>query len=604
MALSSRFTCVIKLAASLIPVILMLTGGHALANNKELNSLFDEYWDSQMQAYPTWATYIGDHRFDEFLTDHSATAYAARLEEDRTFLRRAESITLTDMSAADSLNHELFIRMLKDGIEGASFRNELMPISQQGNPAVNFAELPTFHPFSTVEDLENYIARLHAFAPMVDQVLANLKTGVSEGLVPPKVTMKKVLPQLEALMEGHPRDHVLSGPAHQISDSISEAERDRLKAEIIKAVRNQVVPAYRKLHKYIRNRYLRECRDEHGIWALPDGAERYAYAVRHYTTTDMTPEEIHALGIKTLHQINSDMRAVTRKMSFFGDLKDFIHALRSNPRYYYQTADSLMDGFRAHLKRMDDKLPELFGRLPRQGYDLKEIESFRAEAAPAAYYYGAPDDGSRPGYFYVNTFRPETRPKFTMEALAYHEAVPGHHLQLTIQQELKDLPTFRRHGGYTAFVEGWGLYSERLPKEVGMYKDHISEFGRLTFEAWRAARLVVDTGIHHMKWSREKAIALLEETTALSKNDVVSEVERYIAWPGQALAYKIGQMRILEIRAEAEQRLGDDFDIREFHDALLEEGALPLDLLSKKMTRWTASEIRSNWKAKRAEEKR
>lgn len=604
MALSSRFTAFRKLATGLAPVILMLICGDVHAGNKVLDNLFEEYWDVQMQSYPTWATYLGDHRFDARLTDHSATAYAARLEGDRTFLMRAESIVLTDMSAADSLNHKLFIRMLKDSIEGASFRDHLMPISQQGNPAVNFAELPTFHPTNTVVDLENYIARLNAFAPMVDQVMANLKTGVEEGLVPPRVTMRRVLPQLEALMAGHPRDHVLSGPAREMNDSIPEADRDRLRADIIRAVRNRVVPAYRKLHKYLRDRYLRVCRSRHGIWALPDGAERYAYAVRHYTTTDMTPEEIHALGVKQLHRINSAMRALTRKMSFFGKLPDFIHALRVNPRYYYQTADSLMDGFRTYLEMMDFRLPKLFGRLPAQGYELKEIESFRAESAPAAYYYGAPDDGSRPAYFYVNTFRPETRPKYTMEALAYHEAVPGHHLQLTIQQELKGLPDFRRHGGYTAFVEGWALYAERLPKEVGLYWMDVSEFGRLTFEAWRAARLVVDTGIHHMKWSREKAIALLEETTALSKNDIVSEVERYIAWPGQALAYKIGQLRILEIRAMAEKKLGDDFDIREFHDVLLEEGALPLDLLEKKMSRWAASEHLSNWKAKRAKEKR
>jgi prolyl oligopeptidase len=313
----------------------------------------------------------------------------------------------------------------------------------------------------------------------------------------------------------------------------------------------------------------------------------------------MTPDEIHELGKRELGKVRSDMRRLIREMRYSGSLESFMDALRVNPRFYYDSPDSLLAGFRAILSDMDAKLPQLFGRLPKQWYDLREIEAYRAPSAPAAYYYGAPDDGSRPAYFYVNTYRPETRPRYTMEALAYHEAVPGHHLQLTLQQEMENLPEFRRHGGFTAFVEGWALYSERLPKEVGFYRDYYSEFGRLTFEAWRAARLLVDTGIHHFKWTREEAIEFLTQNTSLSETDIISEVERYISWPGQALAYKIGQIKILEIRAHAEDRLGEDFDIRRFHDALLEEGALSLDLLEAKMARWTSAQVSANWRAKR-----
>jgi uncharacterized protein (DUF885 family) len=474
-----------------------------------------------------------------------------------------------------------------------------MPMTQQGSPPTSFAELPTYHPFNTVTDVENYIARLRAFPHLVDQVMANMQTGMDEGLVPARITIEKVLPQLEGLMTRDPAAHILAGPAKRLPQDLPAAERERLAGEIVRAVRDDVIPAYRKLHRFMRDRYLRACRRDPGIWALPDGEERYAYAVRSYTTTAMTPDEIHELGKRELGKVRSDMRRLIREMRYSGSLESFMDALRVNPRFYYDSPDSLLAGFRAILRDMDAKLPQLFGRLPKQWYDLREIEAYRAPSAPAAYYYGAPDDGSRPAYFYVNTYRPETRPRYTMEALAYHEAVPGHHLQLTLQQEMENLPEFRRHGGFTAFVEGWALYSERLPKEVGFYRDYYSEFGRLTFEAWRAARLLVDTGIHHFKWTREEAIEFLKQNTSLSETDIISEVERYISWPGQALAYKIGQIKILEIRAHAEDRLGEDFDIRRFHDALLEEGALSLDLLAAKMTRWTSAQVSANWRAKR-----
>jgi uncharacterized protein (DUF885 family) len=586
--------CLTFAHASIAFLLATAMSAPALGSEGPLHALFRDYWEAQMRNFPTWATYLGDHRYDDRLTDHSAGAYESRRKELQGFRARLEAIPLAGLSSADSLNHVLFARVLEDALDGAQFRSFLMPITQQGGPPSQFAELPTYHPQRTVEDIENYISRLHTFPILVDQVMANMHTGMEQGLMPARITMAKVLPQLDALIVRDPATSILATPVDSLPETIPAPEGTRLAKAIHLAIRDQVVPAYRKLRDYIRDRYLRACRPEPGIGSLPDGQARYAYAIRHYTTTNMTPAEIHELGRRELGHTRVGIRSVINRLGQRGTIRRFMDALRANPRFYHHSADSLMADFRIICKTIDARLPRLFGRLPQSWYDLREIEAFRAPSAPAAYYYGAPDDASRPAYFYVNTYRPETRPKYTMEVLAYHEAVPGHHLQLTLQQELKGLPDFRRHGGFTAFVEGWALYAERLPKEVGLYADPYSEFGRLTFESWRAVRLIVDTGIHHFKWTREEAIEFLREHTALAENDIVSEVERYIAWPGQALAYKIGQMKIANLRLQAEQRLGDRFDIRRFHDALLEEGALPLDLLEIKMERWLNVEDAAN----------
>jgi prolyl oligopeptidase len=558
------------------------------ASDPRLGAIFRDWWEAQQRNFPTWATYLGDHRYDSLLTDYSPGAQENRRLQVREFLARIDSVPESGLSPADSLNYTLFRRMLADAVEGERFHDEWMPITQQGGPPSDFAELPTYHPMGTAHDVATYLARLDAFPALVDQMIVNMRAGMKARLVPARITMEMVLPQIEALMVRDARTSILVPASESLPKELSDEERGRLHNEIVRAVRDRVIPSYRKLHRFIRDHYVRACRPEEGIWALPDGADRYAYLVRHYTTTDMTPQAIYELGLQEVGTVRSQMRGVLNTLAYRGTLVDFMDALRINPRFYYTSPEELMQGFRAILSRMDKRLGDLFGRLPAQWYDLKELEAFRAPSAPAAYYYGAPDDGSRPAYFYVNTYRMDTRPKYTMEALAYHEAVPGHHLQLTLQQEMKNLPDFRRHGGYTAFVEGWALYSERLPKELGMYDDPYSEFGRLTFEAWRAVRLVVDTGIHHFKWTREQAIAYMKENTALSEVDIVSEVERYIAWPGQALAYKIGQLEILKLRAEAERTLKDNFDIRAFHDELLEEGALPLDILGARMEAWMA----------------
>jgi uncharacterized protein (DUF885 family) len=555
----------------------------------QLNRLYDDYWEFILREYPLSATYLGDHRYDDALEDASEGAFLRRVAQSKNYLDQLRNIEKPS-SKPDLLNYELFERELEDNLEAAKFRPYLTPMTQQSGVQIDIPELVTYHPFRSLLDYENFSSRLRAFPRLVDQIIQSMRNGMRARIVLARVTAEKIIPQLEANIVQNPKKLDLYKCVEHTPSRIAPKDALRIRKNVEEAIRHSVVPAFEKLLAFFREEYLPTCRSDVGIWDLPDGTERYAYTVRHYTTTNQSPNEIHDLGLRELSRIHMEMRAIVDLIGFKGSLQDFISSLRKDKSLYNTTSAELIAGFKKILEQMDAKLPLLFGRLPKAKYGFREIEAFRAEAAPDAYYYRPPEDGSRPAYFYVNTFRPEQRPKYTMEVLAYHEAVPGHHLQLAIQQELTDLPKFRRHGGYTAFIEGWGLYSEELPKLVGFYKDALSDFGRLGFDAWRAARLVVDTGIHHKRWTRERAIKFFLENTALSELNIVSEVDRYIAWPGQALAYKIGQLRISELRANAEKALGPRFDIRRFHDELLGDGALALDVLSNKMEHWIANE--------------
>ena len=557
----------------------------------QLNQLYDDYWEFILKEYPLSATYLGDHRYDASLEDASENAFHRRVAQSKKYLDRLRSIKKPS-SKPELLNYELFERELRDNLEAAKFRPYLTPMTQQSGLQIDIPELVTYHPFRSLSDFDNFSSRLRAFPRLVDQVIQSMRTGVRVRIVLAKVTAEKIIPQLEANVVQDPKKLELYKSVENIPQVIDSTEAVRITNDVDEAIRESVVPAFEKLLAFFKEEYLPACRHEAGVWSLPDGNERYAYTVRHYTTTNLSPNEIHDLGLRELSRIHGEMRAIVDRIGFKGSLQDFISSLRKDRSLYNTSAAELLTGFKKILEQMDEKLPLLFGRLPKAKYGFREIEAFRAEAAPDAYYYRPPEDGSRPAYFYVNTFRPEQRPKYTMEVLAYHEAVPGHHLQLAIQQELTNLPKFRRHGGYTAFIEGWGLYSEELPKLVGFYKDALSDFGRLSFDAWRAARLVVDTGIHHKRWTRERAIQFFLENTALSELNIASEVDRYIAWPGQALAYKIGQLKISELRDRAEKVLGPRFDIRRFHDELLGDGALALDVLEGKMQNWIGREYR------------
>ena len=554
------------------------------------DQLFSDYWNFQMERSPMWATYLGDHRFDSQLGDISQAGLALQQESLEGFLNRAKELSNRGLvGTGDSLNAELFMRDIERELDDWQWHDEMMPITQQSGPQIDLPELVTYHPFNTIDDVQNYIYRLNRFDEYFRQLIINMNMGIEQGLVSARITIEKALPQIEAHIVDDPLKSVFAEAIEKMDSTIPKAERDRLRQEIINSILQDVVVNFDLLKTYVQNYYLPACRDTVGYLALPRGKERYANRVRRYTTTDLTPEQVIAVGQDELKWIRAAMEHIRDSVEFKGTLNEFIEHLKTDQQFHYSTSDSLVEGFKVILAEMDKKLPLLFGKLPKTPYSYREIEPYRAESAPDAYYYSAPDDGSRPGYFYINSYKPEQRPKYTMQALAFHEAVPGHHLQLAIQQELTGLPDFRRQGGYTAFVEGWGLYSERLPKEVGFYNDPYSEFGRLTFEAWRACRLVVDPGIHYMGWTRDQAIQFMRENTGLSDLNIESEIDRYIAMPGQATAYKIGQLQILKLRAEAQQALGQKFDLRAFHDELLSDGALPLDLLEKKMTRWVAS---------------
>jgi prolyl oligopeptidase len=548
-----------------------------------LDKLFKDYWEYTLRRSPTFATYLGDHRYGDLLedlSDQAQKAHIARLREFRDHCRSVETKALPDSIQLQAL---LFDRVLTDAIDGARFRWHLMPINQQGGPPIDFPQIIESQPFDSVERCEAYVRRLRAFPTQADQLIDVMRLGMKEKIVPFRGSIELCVPQTRALIFEDPAQHPMAKIESKLGASIPAAEKTRILGEVRTALAEAVIPAYRKLADFLEKEYLPACRAKPSVASLPDGAERYAYGIRTQTTTNLDAAKIHQIGLDEMKRIHGEMEGIRQATGFAGDLRAYFEHLRTDPRYVPESKAWLLAEYRKLLEKTDEKLPLLFGKLPKARWDLKEIEEYRAEAAPAAYYYSPPDDGSRPGYFYVNTYQLETRPVYTMPALAFHEAVPGHHLQIALQQEREGIPDFLRHEGFTAYVEGWALYSESLPREVGVATDPLSEFGRLTFEAWRAARLVVDTGIHSMDWTREQAIEYMTVNTALRPHDIESEVDRYIAWPAQALAYKLGELKIRELRRFAEESRGDAFDIREFHDFILGSGALPLDMLDSRV---------------------
>ncbi|TNF55807.1 DUF885 domain-containing protein [bacterium] len=403
-------------------------------------------------------------------------------------------------------------------------------------------------------------------------------------------SMEHVIEQVETFTKFTPENNPLFSPLLKKSGKFSEEEREDMKNAVRETISSKVTPAYEKLYHYLSKKYLRHCREREGIWSLPEGVDLYRFYVKYHTTTDLSPEEIHEIGVSEVERISSEIKKIIKKTGYSGSIREFALTLKEKKDLYPKHAQEILDDYRDILSRMDRRLPDFFGKLPRATYDIKEIEEYREQAAPAAYYYPPPQDFSRPGYFYVNTYKPEQRPRFVMEALSYHEAVPGHHLQIATMQERKDIPDFRRYEGSTAFIEGWALYAEKLSKEMGFYQEDYSEYGRLTFEIWRAARLVVDTGLHFYQWSRDRSIRYCREHTGLEDHEIEVEVDRYIAMPGQALAYKIGELKILELRKKARELLGSGFNIKDFHDRLLQNGALPLHILENAMNEWMERE--------------
>lgn len=564
------------------------------STSKELHDLFEEDWEWTLNDSPEWGTYVGDDRFNDRLSDLSFEAIERRKAHSREMLKRIQGIDrakLDGLDGQDVTSYDLFLLNARLAVEGERFSTELMPVSQMEGPQLAFPMLVDAMPFRNTRDYENYLSRLAAFPRFLDQVTALMKRGMETGWMPPAVPLRSIPEQISGQTVDVSKSP-LDGAFDKFPADMPENDRDRLKARGEQIIRDQVLPGLRKFDSFITGVYMPAARKDIAASSLPGGLDYYRHAIRCQTTTGLSPQEIHEIGLGEVARIRGEMDAVIKEAGFQGSFQDFLKSLRSDPKFYYTNAADLVAGYRDIAKRIDGELPRFFAELPRNSYGIREIPEYEAPAQTTAYYIPGATDGSRAGVFAVNTYKLETRPKYEMEALTLHESVPGHHLQISRAQELNDLPDFRRNGGYTAYVEGWALYAESLGSEMGFYADPYSKFGQLTYEMWRACRLVVDTGMHAMGWSREKAIDFMLQNSAKTENDVIVEIDRYIVWPGQALSYKLGELKIKELRARAKQQLGDKFDLRRFHNALIDNGPLPLSVLDSQIDTWIGGFIK------------
>jgi len=556
----------------------------------DFRALLDEAWEWQLVQRPVFASSLGDRRFNDKWANLSIEAIEARHQQQQDFLDRLRAIDSSGLSANDQLNYDLFRRELHNGIDAHQYKNYLMPINQRGGVQSLESAAERLR-MQTVEDYEDWLARMAAVPEVIEQTMALQEQGRKSGYMPPKILMRRIPDQLAQQTVENPEDSPFFMAFESMPDAMAEEDKSRLQKSAREIIDESIVPAYRDFSRYFTDTYLPASRDSIGASELPNGKAFYEYRTQLYTTTQMTPDEIHRLGLNEVKRIRDEMQLLIDELEFDGDFADFLHFLRNDPQFYYEDPDDLYEAYLATCKRIDPELVKLFGKLPRMPYGLRPIPDNIAPDTTTAYYNGPAADGSRAGYYYVNLYKPEVRPKYEIEVLSVHEAMPGHHLQIALAQELEDVPDFRRYSGFTAFIEGWGLYSESLGYELGLYKDPYSRFGALTYEMWRAVRLVVDTGMHYKGWTRQQAIDFFKDNAAKTELDIINEIDRYIGWPGQALAYKIGQLKILGLRKQAEQALGDDFDIRAFHDELLGAGAIPLEVLETRMNRWLTQQM-------------
>ena len=555
-----------------------------------LASRYEEYGEASLARNPVLATFIGDTRYNAELPDWGSKAYR---DETRAFmtewLERVEALGASGLDGQDLLNYEIFVRGLQSGLEAQEFPGWMLPVNQMGGIHTFPAQLGSgsgAQPFQTVQDYDNWLARAGRLPVLFETSIANMREGMAAGIVQPRPLMEKVVPQLETLIAETPEESVFWGPIARLPEDFPAAEKARLSAAYRALIADELMPAYRALRTFIADEYLPETRESVGLDKLPGGAEWYAFAVRESTTTDLTPDEIHRIGLGEVARIHEEIHGVMAEVGFEGSMAEFFEFLKTDPRFEFESEDALLDFYRAIDARVNARIHEKYSLLPKAPYEIRPVEPFRAQSMAGGQYFPPSDDGSRPGIFYVNTYDLPTRKTWDAESLFLHEAVPGHHFQIALQIELTDMPAFRRWGGENAFAEGWGLYAESQGKALGLYTDPYQYFGRLQWELWRAIRLVVDTGLHSKDWSREQVIAYMLENSATSEVNAIAEAERYIAWPAQALAYKIGELKILELRAKAERELGDAFDVREFHAEVLRDGAVPLDVLEAKIDRW------------------
>jgi uncharacterized protein (DUF885 family) len=575
-----------------------LTGQTDLeARRKQLNSLLQQEWEYTLQNHPELATHTGDNRYNDRLSDHSAEFYQRELVHNQEALKRFEAIDTAGFPEQERLDQVLMVRSLRDDIEAAKFKPWEMPVTQFGGVHLGYASLASDTPFRSVKDYDDYISRLRQLPRVFDQVMANMRLGMQDHLMPPKYLLEKVATQAQTIADDPLDKSPFMQPAQKFPKEIGDADQQRLRNALAAVVKDEVAPAYAKFAKFVQTEYAPRGRADFGVWALPDGDARYRFAVRRMTTTNLSPEEIHQMGLKQVAEIESEMLKIAKQQGF-SDLKSFNQHIRKDPQLYAKSGRQLLDLYQHYTDQMYAKLPQMFGKLPKNKLAVVPMEAYRSpDAVPADYSIGA-GDNSLPGRINVNEYDPQHRLLLNVEAIAYHEGVPGHHLQFSIAQELPDLPPFRKFAtDYNAFTEGWAFYSERLGKDVGFYSDPYSEYGRLGNEMWRSVRLVVDTGVHYKHWSRQQMVDFFRQHTAMDEPNIQTEVDRYIAWPAQALSYKLGQMKILELRDRARQALGSRFDLRAFHDAVLEHGPLPLDVLEAEINRWIGAQKGAGQKA-------
>jgi uncharacterized protein (DUF885 family) len=544
-----------------------------------------------MLESPGFATYKGDPRGQDRLGDFSAAGVERRQKADRDSLALIKSINRDALSEGDRVNYDLLLDDLEREVTSQRFPTQYLQMNQMGGPQQNLARLLAMMPNAQAGQLENQIARLEAFPGYVDQNIALMRKGLEQGVTPPKITLREVPQQIRNQLVDDASESPLLRGFVDIPATVDPLVAETLRNRAQEVYRQQVVPAYERLLEFTEDEYLPGARDSIAARDLPDGEAWYTNNVAMRTTTDLTPQQIHDIGLLEVKRIRAEMEVIIESTGFEGSFAEFLDFLRTDPQFFHTTAEGLMREYRDIAKRADPELTRLFGILPRTPYGVIEVPDYAAKSTTTAYYQAGSLQAGRPGYFFANTYALETRPRWEMEALTLHEAVPGHHLQISIQQELEGLPWFRQNPSYTAFVEGWGLYSESLGEEMGFYKDPYSKFGQLTYEMWRAIRLVVDTGMHYLGWSRQQAIDFFKENAGKSEHDIVVEIDRYIVWPGQALAYKIGELKIKELRAYAEEQLGDQFDIRAFHDQVLGKGAVPLSVLDANIRAWVHEQM-------------
>ena len=561
----------------------------ANARSQALSSLLHDIWEDRLKHSPEFATSIGDKRYNDQLTDYSAKEVNASLQRGLEYIERLGAIDTAGLTVQEQLSAELMLRSLIDDQQGAKFKEWEMPVNQFYGLHTDLPQLPNRTQFDTVKDYDDYIARLKKVPVAFSQVMTNMQLGADEGRTEPQYLMEKVLVQTQTLADPKPADSPFALPLKKFPKTMSAADQKRISADLLAVISSDVLPSYRRFAGFLKSDYLPKARKEPGIWAIPDGDAYYAYRIRQSTTLDKSAAEIHQIGVDEVKRDETEMLTIVKSLGF-SDLKSFSAALKSNPKEHPASAEALIDSYKGYIAGMKPKLPELFGRLPKAPLEVVPVPAYMEKDQAAAYYDNGTPDGSRPGRVYVNTYNFAERSLAPVEAVSYHEGIPGHHLQISIAQELTGLPEFRKYTYYTAYTEGWGLYSERLGKDIGFYKDPYSDYGRLEADIWRAIRLVVDTGVHSQHWTRQQMVDYFHEHSSIDETNVQAEVDRYIAWPAQALGYKMGQLKILELRAKAKTALGPKFDIRAFHDEVLDSGALPLDVLERRVDNWIAAQ--------------